>query len=490
MLPPGVSCLLIALLTTPVGAQLLGEISFPNSGAPGAQKDFIEGVLYLHNFEYEDAAEAFVRAQQIDPEFALAYWGEAMTYNHPVWMRQDTEAGRRALDKLAPSPEQRLLVAGTEREAAYLEAIESLYGTTLPTSRLSKQERDDVYLESMRRLHERYPDDDEATTFYALAILGSAHEGRDFSTYMRAAATADTVWDHNEQHPGAAHYLIHSYDDPIHAPLGLPMARAYAKIAPAAAHAQHMTSHIFVALGLWQDAVDANIIASRVQNLGLERKARSPSRCGHFPFWLQYSLLQQGRYAEAREVLDACRSSDTDPGNTGARWHRATMDAGFVIDAGAWDEPMTVTATSPEEGLHNAIFIGGLAAYHRGEGDVVSRAGEQLGSISSEAGYGSVSFGQIASILALELQGLGLLPDDPEAAIARLEQAVAAEADLPYMFGPPRVVKPTLELLGEVLLARQRHPEAAAAFRRQLERTPGRAASLRGLAQSSSIATD
>ncbi|MCZ6727917.1 MAG: hypothetical protein O7A98_11270 [Acidobacteria bacterium] len=475
---------MIALHTAPVPGQLLGEISFPNSGAAAAQEDFIEGVLYLHNFEYEEAAGSFSRAQRIDPSFALAYWGEAMTYNHPLWMQQDSEAGRRALGKLAPSPERRRHKAGTEREAAYLDAVEILYGTTHSTSELPKEERDGLYLDAMRRLHQTYPDDDEATAFYSLAILGSAHDGRDFATYMRAAAVADTVWDHNKQHPGAAHYLIHSYDDPIHAPLGLPMASAYAKIAPAAAHAQHMTSHIFVALGLWQDAVDANTVASRVQNEGFAGRGQPPRLCGHYPFWLQYALLQQGRHAEAREVLEACRASDTEPDDSRVRWHRSTMDAGFVIDARAWDEPLTVTATSPEEGLHNAIFVGGLAAHHRGDGEALRRAVEELGSISSAGGHGGVSFGRVASILALELEGLSLLPGNPGGAVARLEEAVAAEAELPYMFGPPRIVKPSLELLGEVLLGLGHHQEAAAVFHQQLERTPRRAASLLGLARS------
>jgi tetratricopeptide (TPR) repeat protein len=461
-----------ALTATPLAAQLLGDITFPNSGAPEAQKDFVDGVLYLHNFEYEDAADAFRRAEATDPGFALAYWGEAMTSNHPIWMEQDADAARAALEKLAPTPEARAAKAGSPREAAYLAAVETLYGTTATTAELSKEARDDLYCGAMRSLHEAYPDDDEATTFYALSILGTAHQGRDFATYMRAAATAFEVWERNPRHPGAAHYLIHSFDDPIHAPLGLPMARAYSKIAPAAAHAQHMTSHIFVALGLWQDVVEANVVATRVQNEGLAARGRPPRLCGHYPHWLEYGLLQQGRLAEARQVLEACRASDGEASDPYLRWYRAAMDAAFVVDVEAWDEPLTVTATDLDEGLDYAAFAQGLAAYHRGDGAALTAATGTLHGLDDDK----------SRILALELEGLAALATDPAGAVATLRQAAADEAALPYAFGPPEIVKPASELLGEVLSGLGRTDEAAAAFRAQLERTPGRAASVRGLA--------
>ena len=459
-------------------AQLLGEISFPNSGAEAAQADFVEGVLYLHNFEYEDARDAFLRAQAIDPDFALAYWGEAMTHNHPIWQQQDREAGVAALAKLAPTPDERQAKVASEREAAYLGTLEVLYGTG-ETAELSKEERDDHYRQAMRRLSERHPEDDEARAFHALSILGSAHEGRAFATYMRAAAFAGQVWDRNDHHPGAAHYLIHSFDDPIHAPLGLPMARTYAKIAPAAAHAQHMTSHIFVALGLWQDVVDANIVARRVQNDGFAERGRPPRLCGHYPYWLEYGYLQLGRFDDARQVLAACVASLEDGGEEREPWHLGAMRARYLIDSGRWSEADELMPTSEavDTSSANFTFIDGLRAHEAGDLEGVWRAVTALREI--DEGFEA----EEAEILALELEGLHLLTSDPEAAIETLTRAAEAEAALPYMFGPPAIVKPTAELLAEVLVDLGRAEAALEVFRQQLERTPGRVAARLGLAR-------
>jgi tetratricopeptide (TPR) repeat protein len=186
----------------------LGTIEFPNSGAAEAQPSFVRGVLLLHSFEYADAAEAFREAQRLDPHFAMAYWGEAMTYNHSLWGEQDREAAWEVLKRLGATTEDRLARARTEREKGYLRAVETLYGEG------PKLERDRAYAEAMRRLHDSYPNDVEAKAFYSLAILGTAHEGRDHVTYMRAAGFAEEVFRDNPRHPGAAHYLIHSYDRP------------------------------------------------------------------------------------------------------------------------------------------------------------------------------------------------------------------------------------------------------------------------------------
>ncbi|MDH3403068.1 MAG: hypothetical protein OES32_03855 [Acidobacteriota bacterium] len=457
-------------------AQLLGKIEFPSSGAAEAQDDFVAGVLYLHNFEYEDAREAFQRAREIDPGFAMAWWGEAMTHNHPIWMEQDTEAGRAVLAALGAGPEERRSRAGSEREAGYLAAVETLFGAAGDGT--TKEERDDRYREAMRRLHEAWPEDDEAAAFYALSILGTAHEGRDFATYMRAAAVAAEVWERNDEHPGAAHYLIHSFDDPIHAPLGLPMARRYAAIAPAAAHAQHMTSHIFVALGLWQEVVDANTIASRVQNESLAARGRPPRLCGHYPFWLEYGYLQQGRWQEAGRVLAACRAGLSAASDAGERWHFAAMRARYLVDTEAWERAAELADTVFAGTVFaNTVFADGLAAYHLGSREAVAAAIDGLRRIDAEDEKDA------AAILALELEGLALLATDSAAALDTLTAAVAAEAALPYEFGPPVVAKPAAELLGEVLLDLGRSGEAGDAFRRQLERTPLRTASLLGLAR-------
>ena len=237
--------------TSPAREVVLGTIDFPTSGTPDAQDAFIRGVLYLHSFEYAPAAVAFREAQTIEPRFAMAYWGEAMTNHHSLWRVQHVEAAQAILNKLGKTSDERAERAGTQREKDYLRAVEVLFGMAEETRGLGKLERDVHYRNAMKRVHEEYPDDMEARAFYGLSILGVGSADREYSTYMKAAAVLTPVWDSNHSHPGAAHYLIHSYDDPVHAILGLPMARVYEKIAVGAAHAQHMTSHIYIALGLW-----------------------------------------------------------------------------------------------------------------------------------------------------------------------------------------------------------------------------------------------
>src|SRR5262249_13806462 len=153
----------------------VGEVAFANSGSPAAQEPFLRGLALLHNFEYESAAEQFQHAESLDPGFAMAFWGEAMTYNHPVWMQQDAAAARAALGRLAPTPEARRAKAKTTRERDYLDAVETLYGEG------AKEARDFRYADAMAALHQKYPDDVDATALYALALLGTAHAGRDFA---------------------------------------------------------------------------------------------------------------------------------------------------------------------------------------------------------------------------------------------------------------------------------------------------------------------
>ncbi len=250
--------LLIALPA--IAAPEYGHVEFANSGAPQAQADFLDGLALLHDFEYPSAAAAFRRAESADPNFAMAYWGEAMTYNHPVWMQQDLPSARAALNKLAPSADARRSKAPTTARKAI--STRSKFSTAKARRKIATS----ATKPPCRSCTQRYPDDVDATAFYALSILGLAHAGRDTATYMRAAAVLEEAWISHRDHPGVLHYLIHCYDDPVHAPLGLRAARLYAKIAPDAGHAQHMTSHIFLALGMWTDTVDANVAAIAAVN--------------------------------------------------------------------------------------------------------------------------------------------------------------------------------------------------------------------------------
>src|SRR5690349_920691 len=318
------------VVATPQAQDELGRIDFPTSGAPAAQPAFLKGVLLLHSFEYDDAKEAFQQAQKAAPDFAMAYWGEAMTYNHPLWSQTAPDPAREALGKLAATREQRLAKAGNDKERDWLRAVEALYGEG------EKPARDLAYAAEMRRMNDKYPDDLEVKAFYALALLGSS-QGRDVGTYMKAAALVEDVVRVNPQHPGAIHYLIHAYDDPAHAPLGLRYAEAYAKIAPAASHALHMPSHIYFALGMWDKASELNERSARAADERVARKSLGVDERGfHALLWLTYSYLQQGRHQDARGVLDQIEQASATSGSVRTRSHLALVRAAWVIETRRW----------------------------------------------------------------------------------------------------------------------------------------------------------
>ena len=474
--------LLTALLIIPdtLAAQSpsLGEIDFPTSASGDAQQAFLEGVLFLHNFEYEDAASAFGRARAIDSTFGMAYWGEAMTYNHPLWEEQDRDAAQAVLSSLAPSLDERLAYFPTEREKAFHRAVETLYGNTDTSAGKSKEERDDLYADVMRRVHEANPDDREIATFYALSILGTAHEGRDFATYMHAASVAFKVWEENRLHPGAAHYLIHSFDDPVHARLGLPMARAYSKIAPSAAHAQHMTSHIFVALGMWDDVVAANEVASSVQNERMASLGRRPVVCSHYPFWLEYGYLQQGRLDDGKAILDACYERMGNDPNGAERSYFAHMLARYVVDSHDYEAVSNYLYEYADDDTRGR-------EYHFAQAFAAARLGriEDATAHQIRIGEGAEEQSERATIQSSQVDGvLALYHGEVDHAIAILTTAAEMEASLPFDFGPPDPAKPSFELLAESLVELGRLEEANEAFRTQLSRMPNRTASLAGLA--------
>lgn len=491
-----------AVVGTPAGvAAQVGAVSFANSGAAEAQSVFNHGVAQLHNFQYAEAGADFREAQRIDPGFVMAYWGEAMTYNHPIWLDQDSVAARAVLTRLGATRERRLELAATERERAYLEAVETLYGAG------AKEARDFAYSEAMRRVYQAYRDDPDAAAFYALSILGTAHNGRDVATYIRAASVVERVFDEHPNHPGAVHYLIHSYDDPVHAPLGLRAAQAYSKIAPDAAHAQHMTSHIFVAMGMWKPVVTANENARRVARAAAEARGGEPRGCGHYNYWLEYGYLQQGRIEDAGDLLLECYVTASGPVERGSgdildvdattRGSYAAMLARYILDTEAWDDE-SLRWTLPLDDLFPArltwTFVNGYAAAMRGElvttevsREAISGARRELegylrgGPSGGDANLGP-AYSTRAHILELQLEALLLAARGQTASgLDVVRQAVDLENGLPQFFGPPFVEKPSRELEGEMRLASGDYAGAATAFRDQLARTPERVASARGL---------
>ncbi len=494
----------------------LGTLTFPTSTlVPAAQEAFNRGVLLLHLFHYPQAADAFRQAEQLDSGFALAYWGEALTYSHPVWNQQDTAQGRLALSKLGPTPVARAAKAPTARERAYLGAVEVLYGEG------PKARRDTLYSVAMAKLVATYggggeggEGDDEARLFYALSLLGLNQGVRDVPTFLRAAAIAESVLARNPEHPGAAHYWIHGMDDPDHAAQALAAARALGKIAPEAVHAQHMTSHIFVALGTWDDVVSANEHAMQTVDDMRRSLGRGPLFCGHINTFLHYGYLEQGRIAEARRLLTGCRDQapmmaammkpgprDLDPDS----YDFITMWSRYLLDSDDWTGEVARWSVDPGTLPAPRLtywFTRGFGAARQGQ---LGTAREALAGfeqarreIASEIGRGGGEpapdereFLTRAEVLRLELEGLIVAgAGDRRAGLDTLRRAAAVEDGMAYAFGPPFVNEPSRELLGEELLRAGRPEEARHAFEAALARHPRRVSVLLGLARATRAAGD
>ncbi|MFL6603495.1 MAG: hypothetical protein ACJ8R9_19515 [Steroidobacteraceae bacterium] len=464
----------------------LGVVHFESSGAARAQPAFQRGLLLLHSFEYSAARHEFQKAEDLDASFAMAVWGEALTYNHTLWNEQDTAAARAALAKLGATPEERIARGPTPRERDYLATLEKLFGPG------EKAERDAAYSAALGDLSRRYPNDLDARALYSLSLLGLSPK-RDVRIYMRAAAEAEAVYDVDKRHPGALHYLIHAYDDPVHAPLGLRAARLYSQVAPAASHAQHMTSHIFFALGLWDEAIVANEASVRV--------ARSQGeRAYHSLLWLEYAYLQkdQRRAAESlvRAVTNDVASGPTKENRLRAAFSRATWLVETRGAPGA-DASQTVDSSGITSIGYFAVhdFARGLVAAAAGN---VTGAKAALGQLRARidsnrvvaVGENSHWFDALtenelaqARALATALDGSVEFAEGQHAAgIARVREAIASTTRMEFEYGPPWSAKPLDELLGELLLADGQRAEAAASFQCVLLTYPNRRLALEGLA--------
>ena len=355
----------------------------------------------------------------------------------------------------------------------------------------------------MADLYRKFPDDVNAAAFYALSILGTAEHGRDFATYMRAAAVLEGVFPQNPRHPGVIHYMIHCYDDPIHAPLGLRAARIYAQVAPSAPHAQHMTSHIFLALGMWDDVVKANETATTVVNRERQSAGKPPRMCGHYNYWLEYGYLQQGRMDAARKVLEGCREeadreaggggreNDPDP-DTYSVGSYAAMRTRFLIDSQLWNDPVVewkLPAGNYPFARFGFDYASAFAALQRGDlataRVLISQVESDRQAAESTLTKGSDRTPEDSTrleILTGQLQALLLIAEGNKAGgLQQLQGLEKLEAQMPLQFGPPYVDKPTAELLGQELLQDGRPSDAVAMFEEALSRAPGRKLSQAGL---------
>lgn len=514
--PAFVLAVVVVLLAVAAGrtaAQQFGAITFPTSGAPAAQTAFLTGVKALHNFQFDEAALAFQEAEKADPSFAMAYWGEAMSHNHPLWAQQDVSKAKAALEKLAPTHAARRAKATLPKEQAFLDAQDVLY-----FGAGDKLARDIAYSNQMARMYDQWPDDHEVATFYALSLLGSVRPGdQGFRRQALAASIVEKIFAANPNHPGAAHFIIHSFDDPDHAPLALDAANAYAKIAPSAAHALHMPSHIYVQRGMWERVAASNVDAYKAATeLNAKMKLPEGREDFHTLGWLAYAHAMLGKHDEAKKDVDLAKAAaDRNPKNAAIRDGWLGMRARYIQESARWETLELPPAAAPpvagephagmpgmpgmampgdglgvSDGAASWIYIVGVSAAKLGDEPSANAALARLTAIRERAAAGANAYAaRPHAIREKELAAIiHAAAGRREQAVALAKEAADIEQTMAAPSGPPEPIKPAFELYGELLAEAGRHAEAAAAFEQALLRTPNRTPSVRGLAAARSKA--
>jgi hypothetical protein len=478
----------------------LGAVSFPNSGAASAQAPFLRGLALLHSFEYDQAAQDFRAAQDADRSFAMAFWGEALTYSHLLWGEDDPAGARKALQRLAATREARVARAGTPRERAFGDAIEALFVEADQSTRIRG------FHEAMRQLAEQYPNDADALAFASLASMfaGYISEMAPAERDTRRSAAIDyaqRVFDAFPNHPGGTHYLIHACDSPELAERGLAAARRYAEIAPDAEHALHMPSHIFVQLGLWPDTVASNVrswAASQKEVAAL--KLTNADLSFHALLYEQYAYLQLGRHGESRAAIARAKAvlagvDLTIALHVDARHAVSELAFQHAANTGDWSEDIcrdigVDPGPGPADASDRDRVFRARAGYRAGVASVAcARTPEALESLRARvnaqpAGDPARQMRQLALHHA-ELLTLAAGRPSPNADVLLADPATWSRAPV----GPP----PTLrleELLAQARLKAGRPREAVAAYERALQLTPNRSPVLLGLARARQAAGD
>jgi Tfp pilus assembly protein PilF len=479
---------------------VLGSVDFRNSGNAAAQAPLQRGVALLHSFAYGEAADAFAEAERADPSLAVAYWLEALTFSHVLWSEEYLPEARAALAKLGPDPASRLAKAKTPRERAFGAAVEAYYADA------PRERRASAYADSLTALAMSDPADLEAGAFAAHARIVAAYvtTGEESRRHeAKAIELAARVFEANPDHPGAAHYLIHTADlDIANAAKQVAAARAYSRIAPDLEHALHMPSHVFLPLGMWSEVSAANErawAASRAWNASRELPATELS--WHALAWLQYSYLQEGRWREAKALVDTARALTAgvpipdDAPDT--RYVVSVLSFTYANETGDWNgwslDRSAADILADAKPTPRASTMSLNAAYHAAVAALLARGdtlppmamATQLGAVADDW-YGLARpypnrLGVMLEALAARARG------DTNRSIALLERiAPPATAGAST---PPTVI-PFNEQLGAVLLQAGRARHAVTAYEAALEERPNRSAALLGLARARRAAGD
>jgi tetratricopeptide (TPR) repeat protein len=467
----------------------LGTVSFPVSCAKDVQKPFERGVALLHSFWYEEAEKEFQQVAAQDPNCVMAHWGVAMSLWHQLWNNPDAGVIQKGIDEIR----QAKTTDGptTPREKAYIAAIAAFYGGP---KKLDHEARAKAYSDAMKRVYGSYPDDHEAAVFYALSLLASEpHDDPTFANRKQAAAILEKLFAIEPDHPGVAHYLIHSYDKPQLAQLGLPAARRYAQIAPAAPHALHMPSHIFSRVGLWQDDINSNLAS-----IAASRKTAAMGMGGeghqfHAMDFLFYAYMQSGRDGDARALIEEIRAMPAkhdDMYGRGYDPHKralAHLSALYPIEMHDWATAanlpaMKVEGTAEDSVIYWARAIGS-AHLHKPE-DVrkdiaaITSLHETLVKNKSDMASGVEDDRKQAQAWLAFAEGK--YDDAVEAlrSIAEKEDSLGEE---------PEGI-PTREMIADILMEAKRPQQALAEYQTDLKLNPNRFDGLYGAAQAAEAA--
>ena len=477
----------------------LGKLSFPTTCNAQAGAQFELGLRWLHSFEYDRAEKEFTKAAAADPNCAIAQWGIAMANYHPLWAPPtvaELAKGKAAVAKA------RAAGAKTKREQDYIAAIGAFYDDS---ETLDHKTRAMAYNAAMAQLHQRYPADREAAVFYALsqAAAGTLDKDPDYAREKSAAAILDTALKDAPDHPGVAHYLIHSFDYPPLAELALSAARRYATIAPASAHAQHMPSHIFTRLGLWDESIQSNQ-AAKAAALA---HAKSSGMAGawdqqlHAMDYLAYAYLQTGRDADAERVLGELKTiREATPTPTTA-YAVSAIPARVLLERRQWKEAAEFDLPADLSGLKavtdnawaaaNVRFANAVGAVRSGDSALARAQVGKLAEIEKALVIAPGAYDWKTQV-SIERQIAEAWLAHAEGRHAEAVQLMRAAADLDDATEKhpvtPGAVLPAREQLGELLLEHKQPVEAQKEFEASLKRAPKRLAGLYGAARSARLA--
>jgi tetratricopeptide (TPR) repeat protein len=473
---------------------LVGTVKFPTSCSASVQAQFERAVAMLHSFWYEEAGKAFQSIAETDSTCSMASWGVAMSLWHPLW---PATPNAESLKKgLAAVVKAQSIAGNTERERDYIAAIATFYENY---GNIDHRTRTLAYEKAMEQVSKRYANDREASIFYSLALLTTAPPSdKTYAHQKKAGEILEKVFAEQPNHPGVAHYLIHSYDNPMLAERGLSAARSYAKIAPSVPHAQHMPSHIFVRLGLWQEAIASNL-ASAVAAREYESKSHMEGVWDqrlHAMDYLVYSYLQTGQEGDARQVMEEANAiTEVKPAGVVAEYALAAIPARFMIERQQWANAAVLSLRPDTSPAAQAVtwWARALCAARRGEVAIAQQDIAQIQVMKSRLDASSEPNAKYwagqTEIQLLEAAGmLAHAQGQDDEALRSMRSAVQMEDATEKNPVTPGPVLPARELLADLLMETKQPALALIEFQTSLKSTPNRFHAIYGAAQAAESA--